>query len=126
MSDIRKFIDLVESEEWPADQLQEIFSDRIDQISPNAKVSLNTQNPNRLEISHIGVERNFRGTGEASRAMELLTSLADEYGVTLVLGVAEDPDEDFDEDALFSWYERHNFENCGFRRMVREPFSNDE
>lgn len=60
----------------------------------------------RLVLDHIGVDESSRGSGIASRAMKLLTSIADDRGVAIDLEVGEDS-AGID---LVSFYSRHGFE----------------
>lgn len=78
--------------------------------------------PNMVEIKYIEVPQALQGAGYASKALRLLTTLADQMGVTLVVTVAFDEDDSewpmsFEE--LSAWYERHGF--WGDRKMIRAP-----
>jgi hypothetical protein len=78
---------------------------------------------NMVEIKYIEVpEGDLRGKGYASKALKILTALADKRDVTLVVTVALDEDDSdwpmsFEE--LSAWYERHGF--WGDRKMIRMP-----
>lgn len=64
-----------------------------------------------IAIEYIEVPEELRGEGLGDKAMRVLTSLADQSQVALVLTAADEDLED--------WYWRHGFE--GGRHMVREP-----
>ncbi len=57
-----------------------------------------------VTLHHIEVAPRSRGTGIASRALELLTRLADAHGVTLDLEVADEAGIN-----TAAWYARHGF-----------------
>ena len=112
---------VTEEEVSPAETMWDEFDSKVKKIAPNCKISLREEGPSQLYISHIAVNWEFRGKGEASRAMSLLCDLADKHKVTLSLSVAEDAEEDFDAESLFDWYERLGFEQTRNRDMVRKP-----
>jgi GNAT superfamily N-acetyltransferase len=75
-----------------------------------------------VEIAHIEAPEDLLGKGYGSKALKVLTELADRMGVTLVLTVAEAEDEDdwpMTSSDLRAWYERYGFQ--GDRKMWRLP-----
>jgi GNAT superfamily N-acetyltransferase len=78
--------------------------------------------PDMVEIAHIEAPEDLLGKGYGSKALKVLTELADRMGVTLVLTVAEAEDEDdwpMTSSDLRAWYERYGFQ--GDRKMWRLP-----
>lgn len=99
-------------------------------IPPEVSITLVDQHisgfadlPNMVEINNIEVAPELRGQGWASKSLKVLTDLADQFGVTLVLTVADYPDEAEDgrlsTEQLDAFYWRHGFQ--GERKMWRNP-----
>jgi len=75
-----------------------------------------------VELSYIETPEDMREQGWGSKALKVLTMLADQMGVTLVLTSAESADDDdwsMSSADLADWYERNGFE--GDRKMFRRP-----
>jgi hypothetical protein len=86
------------------------------------RVSLHAHAQDQVEISFIGTAEGQRGKGYANAAMNLICTAADRFGVTLVLGIADDADGErgsLTVEQLHDWYETFGFE--GGMRMVRTP-----
>ena len=61
------------------------------------------------EISSLIVDQSERGHGSATELMHILTTQADESGLTLLVVVEPFDDEPIDGDRLRNWYERLGF-----------------
>lgn len=82
-------------------------------------------------VTSVEVNRAYRGRGYGTNILRLALSIADERGVTLLLGVAPDGT-GLDAEQLIDWYGRHGFERLvemngepvdDDRAMVRRPTS---
>ena len=62
-----------------------------------------------IRLSLISVPEQFRGKGYASKAMKVLTQIADKHGVKMTLDAAPQGDDGLNKAQLFKWYERHGF-----------------
>ena len=124
---IRKYINLIiEAAETSSETTRSYITrayDALDAIPELANVGLSllderiigfTDLPNMVEINDISVDEDEQGQGLGTQTMEVLCSLADEMGVTLVLRTWDNPDIDLD-----SWYSRFGFQ--GSRTMFRVP-----
>ena len=105
------------SEGSPADLLTNDFYEQMEQSGLDAyvEVSLTETNDNTVDLLSILARTKEQGNG--SKVLELLTTLADKYGVTLTLSPASDAD---DLERLVDWYERYGFEGS-YNRMRRRP-----
>lgn len=126
---MRHWIDLLEMATPITQRYIDTALERMEHLPAEIIVSLNNRDlhgfaplPNMVEIAHIEVPEDLQGQGYASQALTILTKLADDMGVTLVLTVAESADESdwpMASDELHNWYERYGFE--GVRKMIRSP-----
>jgi GNAT superfamily N-acetyltransferase len=77
---------------------------------------------NAVEICYIEVPEDLQGRGWASRAMQIITTLADQMGIVLYLTSADSADDEewaMPSAELAAWYERNDF--VGDRKMTRHP-----
>ena len=111
----------------PADEFIDAIEAGLEKSSFRDKgsLSLHKFGEETVEISHIGVNEEFRRTGIASKVMMWLTGFADACGITLILGVADDadPETGLGWQDLHDWYERWGFE--GGSSMKRNPRDDD-
>jgi len=113
-----------------AERMIDAFDDALDTSPWNHRVRVSLQPDPRdpeysVELVHIQVSnRDDRNKGYASKAMQMLTDMADRFGTTLTLGVAEDADgfrDTLTRDELRDWYERWGFD--GGATMRRKPIA---
>ena len=118
------------------DKVLKDFHDTTTQHPMNHKVRMTPEGVgieaskfgNSVHISSL-VSHNEKGKGHASKALKMLTGLADKHGVDMDL-VSQPLDHDrtgLNQDQLNSWYGRHGFQPHGDvvsgwpQRMVRKP-----
>ena len=65
-----------------------------------------------IHLAFIGVPEQYRGKGLASKALRVVTRIADKYGVKTNLDVSPQGKGGLTKKQLFDWYSRH-----GFRRL---------
>lgn len=123
---MRDLIRIVEGNDHAAQAMIDGFYDAMDQAPDLRTVSVSlhvdTRFPDAVELSLIRTQPGMRGRGTASKAMALLCDIADQYEVTLTLGVAEDADgreQGLTAEELRDWYTRWGFE--GGMTMKRYP-----
>jgi GNAT superfamily N-acetyltransferase len=82
----------------------------------------------KLRLSLIAVPEEHRGKGLASRALRMLTEVADKHGVEISLDAAPQEGGSLTKKELFQWYGRHGFKRLPYTMerklsdmMVRKP-----
>ena len=134
MIDIRRFMNAVRTlteataEVPPAKAMVAAFHEKFDKskLKGAVSVSLEVNGDTDVELEYIGTDAQYRRKGLASKAMRILTRLADQYRVTLSLYV--DPDAGADENSpeaeqLAEWYAGFGFEEQDYwTHLVRKPF----
>lgn len=110
---MRLFMSLVENAVTPAERWINAC-DGMAEFKNKVFVSFSEINDTTAEIDDISAAD--MGQGWGSKALAAFCAKADELGVTIILGVANetdgfDPDDEFpDEDDLIRWYSRFGFE----------------
>ncbi len=112
----------------PAQQMIEAFEDvfAASHIKDHVGVSLwhiEDKPDDQVELSSIGTKEESRNQGYGNEAMAMVCKFADQYQITLTLGIANDADGEDNSltiDQLHEWYEQWGFEG-GRHRMVRYP-----
>ena len=95
-------------------------------LKGRVSVSLEVTGDTDIELEYVGTDWQYRQKGLASKAMRVITRLADQYRVTLTLYV--DPDAGADENSpdaeqLAEWYAGFGFEEQDYwTHLVRKPF----
>lgn len=134
-SDLRRWMILCEvtmPDEIPSDPqgMMEAFEDafEVSGLAGQVTVSLmlDPDSPeDTVELNHISTKPVSRGSGLATKAMALLTDMADQYNVVLRLGVATDADGrdgSMTGEQLVDWYAGWGFEGGHvMRRVPDEP-----
>lgn len=126
---MRDMIRLLEASQPTAEAMIEAFEDALYQRPDLSDVSVSlhvdTRYPDAVELSLIRTKPGHRRRGSGSKAMALLCDIADQYGVTLTLGVADDAtsrQEGLSTEELHDWYTRWGFEGgMSMRRYPDEP-----
>lgn len=128
---MRQFMSLVENALTPAEQWTTACNAMVE-FRDKVYYTLSEFDDTTAEIEDISSAE--MGQGWGSKAMEAFCAKADELGVTIILGVANEgdggafTDEDYpDEDVLIAWYSRFGFEQYHWHafdertRMKRTP-----
>jgi GNAT superfamily N-acetyltransferase len=117
MSDIRKWMRLVEGRKTPAER----FVEQIDGLlarERGVRASFRVEDAFDVAIQRLSVEP--RGSGLGTWAMHIVIKLADRLGVTLYLEALAEED-DMDQARLVEFYRRFGFQ--GDEMMWRSPKS---
>jgi len=131
MNQLRHWMGLCEMRNAITQRYIDVAFDRLDDLPEDIEVSLRDQGmfgfadlPNMVEIDHIEVPEELQGQGYGSKVLTILTQIADDMGVTLVLTSADSVnDEDWPMSSadLADWYSRYGF--VGDRKMIRSPIT---
>lgn len=121
-----------------ADDYIKAVEQALDAIDSQVSVQLSTDlspgwdaMPDTVELHYIDTPAAHRGQGLGGKALRIVTTLADQYGITLVAQTPTgyDPEDDDDngeaamsEDDLLDWYARYGFEDRWSKgALIREP-----